>query len=208
MMKRRMRKMATVLFATAVLNATLPASTNSQLQGCTIMQERTQSGWRVYFPPNKNFTVELPGEPHPTNNPDPGGVDERSFLEWFKCTRSVAFYVLRLRPSSPANAFVIGDFDVSGCKRKPQLFDEEVKGLVAILGGDNKQIISNSAVVVNGLPGHEFIYENGEVNGRVLIINASRRIYALLYESDVPRAASSPETTRMFSSFRPVRRTA
>lgn len=207
MMRRRMRKMATVLFALAVLNAMLP-TTNSQLLGCAIMQERTQSGWRVYSPRSKNFTVEVPGEPRRTNNPDPQGVDERSFLEWFKCSRSVTFYVLRLRPISPGNAFVIGDFDVSRCKRKPEMFDEEVKGLVAILGGDNKQIISNSPVVVKGLPGHEFIYENGDVNGRVLIINASRRIYALLYESDVPKSASSPETTRMFSSFRPVRRTA
>lgn len=205
-MKTRMRKMAAVLFA-VVLTPALAASVNSQLQGCPIIPNRTQSGWRVYSPPDKSFTVELPGEPQHTNKLDPTSSDENE-KSFFKCTKSINGYVFPLRPAHPANVFVIGVFDVSDCKRKRELFDEEVKGLVTVIGGDNKRLVSDSAVRTDGLPGREFIYENGDSYGRVLIVNAGRRIYLLSYTTDVRGATTSSEATRMFSSFRPVRKTA
>ena len=63
----------------------------------------------------------------------------------------------------------------------------------------------DSAVQRDGLRGREFIYENGISYGRVLIINAASRIYMLIYRNDVPGVTTSPEVTRMFSTFHPSR---
>jgi hypothetical protein len=193
-----MWKMAAVLFAT-VLVATMAATANSQLQGCSMKQNQPQSTWRVYSPPDKRFTVELPRVPRHTDKIDPTSADEASF---FECTKSVEAYELQLKPQSPEYAFVIGVFDVSGCQRKAETFNKEVKDLVAVIGGDNKRLIKDDQVTVNGLPGREFIYQNGNLNGRVLILNAGRRIYMLTYTDDTLSNATSAETTRMFNSFR------
>jgi hypothetical protein len=203
-MKTRSKQETAVLIA-VVLMSTLAAS--AQLKGYTTTPNQTQSDWRVYSPPDKSFTVELPGEPHQTNKLDPSSSDENE-KSFFECTKSIKGYVLPLWPTHPANVFVIGVFDVSGCKRKPELFDEEVKGLVTLIGGDDKSLISDSATRANDLPGREFIYENGDRYGRVLIVNAGRRIYLLSYTTDVRGATTSPEAIRMFSSFRPVRNAA
>jgi hypothetical protein len=200
-MKTRRKKETAILIA-VVLMSTLASA---QLQGYTIMPNQTQSDWRVYSPPDKSFTVELPGEPHQTNKLDPASSDENE-KSFFECTKSIKAYSLPLRPEHPANVFVIGVFDVSGCRRKPELFDEEVKGLVTLIGGDDKSLISDSATRANDQPGREFIYENGDRYGRVLIVNGGRRIYLLSYTTDVRGATTSPEATRMFSSFRPVRK--
>lgn len=202
-MKMRMRQTAAVLFATTALAATLFAvnSANSPVQGYPIVQNLTQSGWRVYSPPDKSFTVELPQEPRRVNKIDPTSSDEESF---FECTKSVDAYELQLNPKSPEYAFVIGVFDVSACQRRPETFNKEVENLVAVIGGDNKRLIKDEKVKVNGLPGREFIYENGDLHGRVLIVNAGKRIYMLTYTNDTSGAITSAETTRMFSSFRPA----
>jgi len=203
-MKIRRKKETAILIA-VVLMSTLAAS--AQLKGYPTTPNQTQSDWRVYSPPDKSFTVELPGEPHQTNKLDPASSDENE-KSFFECTKSIKAYSLPLRPEHPANVFVIGVFNMSGCKRKPELFDEEVKGLVTLIGGDDKSLISDSATRANDLPAREFIYENGDRYGRVLIVNGGRRIYLLSYTTDIRGATTSPEATRMFSSFRPVRKTA
>lgn len=204
-MKTKAKQWLVGLLLTAVV-VTMLAATNSidaQIQRRSIMTNRvTQSGWRVYSPPNKSFTVELPREPRRTNKLDPTSSDEESF---FECTKSVDAYELQLRPKSPEYAFVIGVFDVSACQRKPETFNEEVEGLVAVIGGDNKRLLSDSKVNVDGLSGREFMYENGDLHGRVLIVNAGKRIYFLTYTTDIPGGTSSPEATRMFKTFHPVK---
>lgn len=206
-MKRRVKQAVVVLVPMAVsIMLFVGISVDAQRSRRSVMSNRiNQDKWRVFSPPDGSFTVELPREPRRTNNPDPEGLDEQSFLEWFECTQSVDFYVLKLRPTSPANAFIIGVFNVSGCQRRPEMFDEEVRGLVAIIGGDNKRLISDSVVRVNGLSGREVVYETGEKYGRVLIVNAGKRIYVLIYETNIAGETSSPETTRMFRTFRPAR---
>lgn len=206
------RKLNTKLRQTVAVFSLLAVGTMSTAAGSDaahrsrcfgVPRRAAQSDWRVFSPPDKSFTVELPGEMRHTNNPDPEGTDAESFLEWFVCTKSVDFYVLPLRPRSSANAFLIGVFKTS-CPRTQQMFDEEVKGLVAVIGGDNKRLISNSVVQVNGLPGREFIYENGDDYGRVAIVNGGRRIYVLSYETDIPHATFSPEANRIFRTFNPT----
>jgi hypothetical protein len=203
MMKTRMKQTAAFLFAMMALATTLPVNSNNfQAQGRPTLQNQTQLNWRVYSPPDKSFTVELPQEPRRTNKMDPTSNDEASF---FECTKSVDAYEIQLKPQSPEYAFVIGVFNVSGCQRKAETFNKEVKGLVAVIGGDDKRLIKDKQVKVNGLPGREFIYENGELYGRVLVVNAGKRIYMVTYTNDASGTTTSAETTRMFSSFRPVR---
>lgn len=143
----------------------------------------------------------MPQEPRRTDKTDPTSIDEASF---FKCTKSVIAYELQPKSHSPEYAFVIGVFDVSACKRKSETFNKEVNDLVAILGGDDKRLIKNEQMKVNGLPGREFIYENGDLYGRVLVVNGGKRIYMLTYTNDAYGTTTSAETTRMFSSFRPA----
>jgi len=200
-MKTRMMKIAAILFAMVALTTTSPAFASSGLEACAIIQNETQSGWRIYSPPDNSFTVELPQEPRHTNKIDPTSADEASF---FECTKSVDAYELQLKPQFPEYAFVIGVFDVSGCQRKPETFNKEAKGLVAVIGGDNKRLIKDEQVKVNGLPGRQFIYENGDLYGRVLVLNAGKRIYMLTYTNDAAGTTTSPETNRMFRTFRLV----
>ena len=205
-MKTRIQLTAAFLFAMMALAITLRVGSNNfQAQARSTLQGQAQGNWRVYSPPDRSFTVELPQEPRHTNKIDPTSTDEASF---FECTKSVDAYEIQLKPQSPEYAFVIGVFDVSGCRRKAETFTKEVKDLIAILGGDNKRLIKNEQVTVNGLPGREFIYENGELYGRVLLINAGKRIYMLTYTNNSSGGTSSAETIRMFSSFRPLRNAA
>lgn len=194
--------MAAVLFATVVLNATFAGSVNSQLQGCVINQNRTQSGWRVYSPADKSFTVELPGQPHPTDDYD---FMEGGGAAFFKCTKSADSYQLDLQPESLINSFSIGVFDVSACKSRPEAFNEEVEAIIPIIDGDDKLILNDSKVRVDGLLGREFAYKKGIVYGRVLVVNAGKRIFLLIYASDIPEATSSPEAARMFKTFHPAK---
>ncbi len=205
MMRTRMKQTAAFIFAINVLALTSTGNAiDFQAQGRPTVQNQTQSTWRVYSPPDKSFTVELPQEPRRTNKIDPTGTDENE-KSFFECTKSVDAYELQLKPQSPEYSFVIGVFDVSGCQRKLETFNKEVKGLVAIIGGDDKQLIKDEQLKVHGLPGREFIYQNGDLYGRVLVVNAGKRIYMLTYTNDASGTTTSAETTRMFSSFRPVR---
>src|SRR5256885_1566029 len=128
MMKTQKKQKAGFLFAMMALPVTLLVinSANFQAQGGAALESQTQPTWRVYSPPDKSFTVELPQEPRRTNKIDPTSTDEASL---FECTKSVDAYELQLKPQTPEYAFVIGVFDVSGCQRKPETFNEEVKGL-------------------------------------------------------------------------------
>ncbi|MCP9496912.1 MAG: hypothetical protein MSG64_21040 [Pyrinomonadaceae bacterium MAG19_C2-C3] len=202
MMKTQAKQTAAVLFATVVLATMLPG-VNLQTQCRSIVQNKTQAGWRVYSPPDKSFTVELPGEPHPTDDYD---FMEGGGAAFFKCTKSADSYQLDLQPESVINSFSIGVFDVSTCKRRPETFNEEIEAIIPIIGGDDKLILRDSKLRVDGLPAREFIYKKGIVYGRVLIVNAGKRIFLLIYASDIPEATSSPEAARMFKTFHPAKR--
>lgn len=165
-MRTQSWKMAAGLFA-PVLIAAIATSANSQLQGCSLKRNQPQSTWRLYSPPDKSFTVELPREPRRTDKIDPTSADEASF---FECTESVEAYELKLKPQSPEYAFVIGVFDVSGCRRKAEIFNQEVNGLVAVIGGDNKHLIKIEQVKINGLPGRVHLPERPSFRGVIAFL--------------------------------------
>ena len=159
-----------------------------------------QPDWRVFSPSDKSFTVELPDTPTLSNTFDPEdpNVEDKNL---FRCSKSLGVYQLLL--SSKADLFSIGFFDVSACRRNQSEFDREAKELTSVLGGDNKDVIKNSKVYVDGLPARELIYMNGGY-GRILMINANKRIFMLAYKTDAN--TPSKEAERIFRTFRPQKK--
>lgn len=204
LMQKTKATLITILFWLAVgMMPQFPGFACAQMRNNAVMpRNTTPTSWRVFSPPNKSFTVELPGKPRHAKKLDPTSSDENE-KAFFACTRSIDAYILSPHSDPLSNTFVIGDFDVSGCLRKPEQFEVEVNRIIAIIGGDNKRIVRDALVLVDGLSGREVYFESGERFGRLLFVNTSKRIYMLVFQSAAAEATASPEVTRMFSSFRP-----
>jgi hypothetical protein len=164
--------------------------------------------WQKFHPPDKSFSVELPGKPYYTKNPDsgPNGVDDESLLDLFKCTKKVDFYILPITiiSNTESNDFVIQVFDVSSCKRKPEVFDKEIAEHFLWMGGDSKEIMKDSSLKKYGRSWREIIYRKGEKNGgRFLAVDARSKIYLLSYETETmnDNLFTNKIINRIFKSF-------
>lgn len=156
-------------------------------------------GWQTFAPPGKGFTVELPRAPRHTRSAG-GGKDIP-----FKCTAAVDSYVIPLRPGKPELAFVLAVYDVGGCARREEDFTSEVEGFVGTIGGDNKEFITDRHVTRDGFAGREYSFTVEDYHNRGLIIRAGKRIFVLMYATDVAGELSSPEVNRMFETFHVVK---
>src|SRR5215204_143962 len=72
---------------------------NGQSKGGSKSHQPVSMDWQIFSPPDRRFTVEAPEGLRHTKNPDPGpnGVEDEWFLDLFKCTNKVDFYVLDLK---------------------------------------------------------------------------------------------------------------
>ena len=157
-----------------------------------------QSGWPVYTPPDKSFKVELP-EPAKFRRKK---VKPKDDLFEGK-TKVGDTYILKLRQGNPESFFSISVFHLFSPVNNRQ-FDERVYLLALIVGGDKEEsdFTKRADVIVDGFHGREFIFQKGNVNGRLLFINAGRRIYALQYYSEVEGEIDSKNAARIFDTFR------
>jgi hypothetical protein len=160
-----------------------------------------QSNRQVFSPPDKSFTVELPGKPRRAKPPS---STEESVESLFENTKSAHAYALSLRKNNPPPEFSFGVLHLSKPLSNSQ-FDEAVNSHMLWLGGDDKHFSKEADVVVNGFHGREFIYDKGIASGRALFINASGRIYLMLFHTEVEGDISSEAVSRIFSTFKPVR---
>lgn len=166
----------------------------------SISQVDSQSNWRIFSPPDKSFTVELPRTPkfqRKKVNPRKDALFENTIMG--------DAYTFRLRQNDPESVFSISVFYLSAPVNN-QLFNQRAKSLALIIGGDKEDsdFTKKADVRVNGFHGREFIYEKGVISGRALFINAGKRIYFLLYHTDVEGEISSETIVRIFETFKPA----
>lgn len=165
--------------------------------------QTTRTNGIVFSPPDKSFTVELPATPEHSNTIDPNDPGDDKGL--FKCSKSLDSYILPADSETPktdkfTNRFIIGSFNVSGCQHSNSSFNKETEELATFLGGDNKTVIKNSKVYVKRLSARDLIYYNGGY-GRILMINANKRIFMLIYFTDKDNPSEVAE--RIFRTFQP-----
>lgn len=160
-----------------------------------------QSRWRAYSPPDRSFTVELPGAPKFKR----GRLSRQDDLMFRRGGFGYTAYTIRSRRGSPETIFNIGVLLLT-TPIDDREFDENTYTFIGIYGGDKEDsnFKKNAAVRVHGFHGREYIYEVGESVGRALFINAGKRAYFLIYHTESARELSSEAVTRMFSTFRPV----
>ena len=156
-----------------------------------------QSGWRVYTPPDKSFTVELPKPPKFRRKK----VKPKDDLFEGR-TQFGDAYILKLRQGDPESFFSIGVFHLSTAIGNQQ-FDERVYLLALIIGGDKEDsdFTKKADVIVNGFHAREFIFQKGNVSGKSLFVNAGKRIYALQYYTEVEGEVLSENVNRLFDTF-------
>jgi hypothetical protein len=158
-------------------------------------QTNAQARWLHYSPPNKSFTVELPGRPKYKRQK----LDyEREGL--FEGNSHVDLY--DFSPNESGTVGLVAVYYVQKVRSQRQ-FDEESDSIMLMVGGDDKEFLKQESVTVSGLHGRDYIYRKGSVRGRVLIINAGKRICFLQYHTE---AGVLPTfVAKIFDSFRIVR---
>lgn len=163
----------------------------------------SQNSWFTYSTDTEGFMIEVPDKLVRFAKLDPESSNETE-KRFFKCTRSVSAYRLRPASTNLPIIFAVGVFDVSGCVRSPELFEKEVIAISQILGGDEKVIVSESFKKVHGLQAFEFVHSNGDSHGRILMVNADKRIYLLIRRGKTRDELFDTDSVRLFGSFRPT----
>ena len=189
------------ILAVVTIGLGMNAVAGQAVQSAGAADKTRQSEWVRFSPPDRSFVVEAPANLRRLAEP----LNARSPSDLFGCAKSADAYEVPLASESNKHAFVIGVFNITGCECDQNTFKEEVKLFLFSLGGDNKRIVSDVEANVDGFPSREIVYENGDVNGRVLLIKGDKRIYLVMYTTDVFEKTSAPEILRIFKSFRPLK---
>jgi hypothetical protein len=155
-------------------------------------QTNAQTRWLHYSPPDKSFTVELPRKPkykrQKLDYEREGLFEGNSHVDWYDFS-----------PNESGTVGVVAVYYVPQEKSQRQ-FDEESDSIMLVVGGDDKKFVKQESVTVNGLKGRDYIYSKGSVRGRVLIVNAGKRIFFLQYHTE---AGVLPTfVAKIFDSFR------
>ena len=159
--------------------------------------------WIRFSPPNKSFTVELPGLPSQSTKiaelkPE-NETDVASYM--FKCTTSVTSYILPSILKPDRARFQILHVNVSRCERDDSDFAKDIFGFLIIFGGDDHSILSEKPVTINGFHGKDIVFKNGtQILMRTLAINIGKELFFVSYnriEGDLV------EEERIFRTFKP-----
>ena len=162
-----------------------------------------QSAWRLYLPPDKSFSLELPGKAKLQR-----GVTDKEVKRFFE-------------GGLFDTAKFVGAYSVKGISRdaKPNLwisvyrpskpiddraFDEEVHLNALIIGGDKEDsdFAKQANVLAGRFHGREYLFERNKTYYRLRFINAGNRIYFLMYCSK-NEEVSSEVADKIFASFKP-----
>lgn len=155
--------------------------------------------WRRFSPPDRSFTIELPARPKLVKNKQ----DSPQALFNFGKVNSGYAYKVKLGFEKEPELLVA----VARLSRplRDEAFDKTVDSLMLFVAGDDKHFSRKSDVVVAGFHGREFVYDKGVMRGRALFLNSGRRVYLLIFGTEVDGAISSSTVERVFKSFRPLK---
>ena len=165
--------------------------------------------WIKFSSPEGRFTVELPEMPEQRTRiarlPDEEETEEIMFI--FRCTKSITAYTLRSMYGTKFSRLAIMEVDVSKCKRQKGDFVLDMFRFIILYGGDEAATaalaegkLTDVKLNKNGLQVRDFILTRGsEVRGRVLAIDAGKRIFVLMYDRE---EGGLEEEERIFKTFR------
>lgn len=170
------------------------ASTNVPLQEAqTAKQAQPVDGWRVFTPPDKSFSVELPCSPTETNVSAKAtpiyeyscGGEDKNELRFF----GVSAFKIK-DPDKPAN-------------KDQARFERSVTDSFP----ENKRIIKLITLKMENGIGAEFVVTNkrdemDNLRGRVMLIGGRR--YEVMFGASDLKALDSPDANRFFASFKPL----
>jgi hypothetical protein len=164
------------------------------LVGCSVCGLAEAQTWRVFSPPNKRLSIELPTSPKTLTRED------EQFPTIFPRTKTAYFYAADLKPGGQHELF-FGVINLSKRLNKRR-FDDTVNSNMLWIGGDDKHFSKEADRTVAGLHGREFVFSKGDMSGRALFLNGGVRVYLVAYFTE--RETASVETLdRIFNSFRP-----
>ena len=163
--------------------------------GWGVYASAAPQSWRVFSPPNKRLTIELPVSPNTITQ-----EDER-LPTIFPGTTTADFYSVDLIPGGHRELF----FGVINLSRRltNRRFDETVNSNMLWIAGDDKHFSKRTDHTVASLHGREFVFTKGMMSGRALYLNGGRSVYLIAYSTengDTPAAT----VDRIFNSFRPL----
>jgi hypothetical protein len=158
---------------------------------------RAQSGWRIYSPPDKSFTVEVPVTPH-SEAEDYEGLDESTPGGW-KPTHS---YIVVTSLTKP-RIYSISVFEVISAGRSTS--DKAIDEFIHALVGKNNRLTSSQEITVAQARGRDFTMVSNNTDDirftRVRFIRVGARVYMLTYVTFTADDVSSGFATRFFNSF-------
>ena len=151
-----------------------------------------QSRWLTFSPPDRSFSIKLPRKPahvHGRLNYETQGLFEGNF----------GADTYDFSPNDSGTVAVVSVFHLTTAKSLRQ-FNKESDSVMLVIGGDDKEFDKQTSVIINGLHAREYFYRKGDIRGRVLIVNAGKRIYFLQYHCE---SGALPDfVDRIFRSFR------
>ena len=146
--------------------------------------------WRLYTPPDKNFSVELTCEPTQTNVSAPSTP-----IYQYACVQESVPYFF---------AIVVSDADSEESRpRDEAAFERSVKDSLT----PNKRLIKLVPIKIEGGSGREMIFTNKNEdmdNGRVRVIIVGKRRYEIFFGATDLKMLESPTAERFFATFKPL----
>lgn len=152
--------------------------------------------WQRFSPADRSFVVELPVKPVRLTK-----KDDSPDVIFDHVKASYAYSVNLGFEKDPQLVFGVVQLLKRLTNRE---FDKTVNDNMLWIGGDDKHFAKQADIELAGLHGREFVYDKFSVNGRTLFLNGGRRIYLVMFHSEVEGATSSEVVSRIFSSFRPL----
>lgn len=158
--------------------------------------------WRVYSPPDKSFTVELPasmqrvtffeGKHGASNEP---GLD---------ADKNVASYAA-LQTTPEVREYGVIVIDGKSKELDSAEREKRVAGLDFVIGGDDATPTSVQTVHASTLTGKEYVYAKEIAEGiytRGRVFDAGERIYVIVFRARTAKDLNSPDAERFLNSFR------
>lgn len=167
------------------------------------LEQRHAQSWRVYSPPDKSFSIELPAPlRRVTFFEGKTGASSEAGLDVDKNVSSYA----ALQSAPKVREYGVIVIDGRSKELDPVERRKRVAGLDFVIGGDDATPTSKSTVQANGLTGKEYVYAKEIGDGiytRGRVFDAGKRIYVIVFRARTAEDLGSPDAERFLNSFRP-----
>lgn len=165
--------------------------------------ESNAQGWRVYYPPDKSFSVKLPVPlQRVTSFEGEHGTSTSAPVETHKAVLS--YVAFQTKPKVREYGVIV--IDGKSKESSPAERKKRIKGFEFFIGGDDVTPTSERSVHVTGLTGKEYVYAKEIADGiytRGRVFDAGERIYVIVFRARTAEDLNSLAADKFLNSFRP-----